>query len=262
MARTKGSKNKPKIPISEEDKKALADNTLSPQQMAEKYNAPIDQIYNIKNKQKLSVSYSLKEPQTNLRDLDNKQIIPSQSIAIQDNITPQINYDDQVNSLWSSIDMIFGLVAIVSRGKIEYTPLTKEEIQKLTNATKTNGIIQRVSSEGGLSNILMVGTVLFIFKNKIKIVKSDKEDKKVSHKSESHKSEVKEEKPNLSEEDFANIDEEMNKIKAQIEYNDNLPSDGIILEDNQSLVKSEVQVLEQNKLKSENEKRFDEVRTL
>ena len=244
MGRPKGSKNKPKD-ISENIPSVTNENVVENTEGVTTENVIIPTVENVppvkvRRGGNLKASFELKPQQTKPQDMkDANDISPT-------SVTPQIDYDMALNSLWSTVDTLLGMMAFASRGKLEYKQLTKDEIQKLTDSTKNNSFMQKLASAGSISTLLMIGTIAFIFKDRFKIkkdeVKHNEKDKnckckkcKVLEKSEDEPQQTIDQEP---------VKEET--INDTSSSSDNVNTNGVIIQENNFQPVSEQKMLENN----------------
>ncbi len=223
MGRPKGAKNKPKVLLSDEDKTALEQGSITSGELAQKYNADEAQIYRIKNKSQLKTSFHLAEHDPAIPiDPNNKDLsqggIQNGSQSLQGDTVQVVNYDVLVSAFWGGIDSVSSLLAFVSRGQIEYKPLTKDEIDRLTQSSKGNSIIQKLSSVDQMSNLILLGTIAVIFKDRFKLKKKHNEkDPKCKC------DQCKKVKDNITQEKNEKT-EEIKKDPVQEDLNNTIPS--------------------------------------
>jgi len=277
---------KQKYNLSDEDAKALDEGSANIKELATKYNTNPQTMYNIKRSRKLKTSMELVDPDPQIKSTDL-----SKSSGLGGDIAPKsaesilpekktVDYDTLVSGLWSALDGMCILISTMSRGKMEYKKLTTNEITLLTNSTKNNSWIQKLSSMGQVSNIVMFGTIAMVFKDRFKFKKEDKHNNKDPNckckKCESDRnkeSEQLETEKELSFEEMAkkeqesyDQDEETKDLNEAVQsINDvitptikEIDTGMIPTQNNLNDVVPEVKVLEQNRQESEGDKNIKE----
>ena len=73
--------------------------------------------------------------------------------------------------------MVLKLMSVMSRGKLEYTTVPDDELDKLTELTKNDQGVQKVANIQGLSSMIVVGSIAHTFGSRMKIVKEEKHKK-------------------------------------------------------------------------------------
>jgi len=101
---------------------------------------------------------------------------PDAPAVSPDSVTPVINYHDAVKGIWQGADTLFFMFSKLSKGALEYDKCTSEEIERLTSVSENNSAVQKLSELGGITTVIMVGTIVGTFGSKIRIRKQIKHD--------------------------------------------------------------------------------------
>ena len=242
---------KPKVNIPEGDLKNLDEGIVSPKDLAEKHGVTSNTVSILKHKRKLKTSMQLK-----LADqaIANKQKLTNEQVQVNPpslQVEKVYDYDTLVRGLWSGVDSILILVASLSRGQIVYERLTEDEIDKLTNASKNNTFIQKISTIDQLGTLILIGTIAVVFRGKLKLVHKHKEDdpKCKCEKCKLERKEIKQidEKTAVIEKEGDKVELIVNELHTD-QPNAQFDSNGLKIEQNiQTRQKTEQEVLEQNK---------------
>lgn len=172
---------KAKVNVPEEELKALDNNEVTPKDLGEKYEQPRSYFDNIKHRRKLQTSFSLKTADASMSNDQMKQQTPelAQDQTAQGTLgAPQINYHTAVKGLYKGADSIFKLVAVMSKGQLEYTSVSDQQLEDLATVTENDAMIQKVATMGGVSTIVTVGSILGTFGGQFKVKKKIKHDAK------------------------------------------------------------------------------------
>jgi hypothetical protein len=180
---------KAKTQISEEDLTALDSNEVGAKELSEKYGVDNQYIHNIKHKRKLKTNFKLNladqamstegavtASENNLISSDQEQQEGSPE-APHIPQAPQIDPAIAVKGLYKGADMVLKLMAVMSRGKLKYTNVPDDELDKLTELTKNDQGVQKVANIQGLSSIIVVGSIAHTFGSRMELVKEEKHKK-------------------------------------------------------------------------------------
>jgi hypothetical protein len=118
---------------------------------------------------------------------------------------PQVDYDAVAKSMIMMAELALKSVSMVSKGKIDYEPLSNKEIEQCTMQLRTQTkVLDMVNGAPILSTVMAVGFVGVTFMSHVKINKGDKKidgDKKTSVNPKELKY-LKDEEKNLLAKDF------------------------------------------------------------
>jgi hypothetical protein len=166
-----------KIEVPEEELTALDNNELNAKDLAQKYEQPRSYFDNLKHKRKLKTSFELKTADQSMSNQQMKQPDLNQNTPQEGaEVAPQINYHMAVKGLYKGADSIFKIMAVMSRGQIEYIGCNDQELEDLANITENDPVIQKVSTFGGVSTVVTISSIVGTFGSKVKFVKKVKHD--------------------------------------------------------------------------------------
>jgi hypothetical protein len=171
---------KAKVDVPEEELEALDNNVMSSQELGEKYSQPRSYFDNVKHRRKLKTSFALKTADPSMSNNQVKDSVPQMEVpSAQGQLgAPQINYHVAVKGLYKGADSIFKIMSVMSRGQVEYTNVTDQQLEDLASVTENDQAIQKIATMGGVSTIVTVGSILGTFGGQFKIKKKIKHDSK------------------------------------------------------------------------------------
>ena len=173
---------KKKIDVPEEELQQLDNNEISANELAEKYSTTRNYFDNIKHNRKLKTSFQLNLADQSMSQngglensgLQQNQPNPDQMLQQNQSAPIMIDYHGAVKGLYQGCDAIFKLIAVMSRGQIEYTNVSDEKLEQLTTITQNDHMIQKVSTMGGISSVITIGAILGTFGGQFKMKKKIK----------------------------------------------------------------------------------------
>jgi hypothetical protein len=262
---------KPSIELPEEELTQLDNNEVSAKELGEKYEKPRSYFDNLKHKRKLKTSFKLNTADQNIQHTDNTKQQPelNQEMQLEHNIQPPIDYKGAVKGLYKGADSIFKLVAVMSKGQVEYTNVEDQKLDELAEITYNDHAVQKLATMGGVSTIVTVGAILGTFGGQFKIKKKIKHDENLAKINEckcdkcekvrkifekAQKEEDIKEVVNVKQvetpkdKEIGKIEDSFNKIESALTEKPVVDRNGMIIEKNiPKTVLTESQVIEQNK---------------
>lgn len=169
--------------IPETDIESVIEGTATTQQIAEKNNVPSSAVDNKKRrtveKKKLSVGFAGFGADKGLPD--NKVLTNN---ATDDSKQPvqevPLDATQALKGFWSMVDMMLRSAGWLTKGQLEYTPLTEKDIQELAEVSNTNAGMRKLATFQGVDYFTVIGYAGLKFAPRIKMNLKPKHDDKAA----------------------------------------------------------------------------------
>ena len=244
---TRGRKPKESDKILEEDYENLDEGTTTVNEVAEKRGIKRSTVDNgnRRRREKLMIKLEMKKADSPLPDT-GKGDISSNNFENPDEQSPQgagipADATEALKGMYSFLDTMLVVTSTMTKGRLEYTKLTTEEIDRLAVTSNQSPHLRNFAQNENLSGIVIAGTIIGTFGSHLKfnLEKRHDEKKALENKCECPKCL---EAPKISKDDIEtilNTEMKVNDIphnvqktpeeviaqntKKDVEFNDNLP---------------------------------------
>lgn len=173
---------KPSIELPEEELTQLDNNEVSAKDLGEKYEKPRSYFDNLKHRRKLKTSFKLNVADQNIKNTDNANApqLEQNSPQLEHAQPAPIDYKGAVKGLYKGADSIFKLIAVMSRGQVEYTNVEDHKLDELAEITYNDHAVQKLATMGGISTVVTVGAILGTFGGQFKLKEKVKHDENLA----------------------------------------------------------------------------------
>lgn len=159
--------------ITEEDFQNLEEGITTRTEVAQQKQIPVGAVDNALHtkRSKLKLTFENKKADPNLSNAQNLKEQASIEEIQQSNLAQnQIPLDatEQLKGMWQFMDTVLQMTNMLTKGQIEYSKLSDEELNRLATVSNGSTFMRKVATQEGLSGLIIVGTIVGTFGSHIK----------------------------------------------------------------------------------------------
>ena len=169
--------------ILDEDLNNLDEGITTSQEVADKRGVPVNAVSNKLHRRKEKLKLSFKKKVLNVNEIPEgdyakEGISDSYKEQGVQEVAPILDTKAALKGLWQFVDTAFVMGASMSKGTIEYEKLSDEKLNTLAETCNQSEAMQKLASAGGLSTLVIVGTIIGTFGTAIKYHPNKRHDAK------------------------------------------------------------------------------------